>query len=96
MVVVYRVSPLTYTLGRPFVRVPHFAMANLIAGRAVVKELIQYDFRPEAVTAEVLTLLQDPGRRELVREGLAEIRARLGPPGASERAAKVVAQVLSR
>jgi lipid-A-disaccharide synthase len=94
MVVVYRVSPLTYALGRPFVRVPHYAMANLLAGREVVKELIQGDFRPEAVTAEVLTLLQDPGRRAQVREGLAEIRARLGPPGASERAAAVVSRVL--
>ena len=51
MVVVYRVSPITYALGRPFVRVPHYAMANLLAGREVVKELIQADFRPETVTA---------------------------------------------
>jgi len=94
MVVVYRVSPLTYTLGRPFVRVPHYAMANLLAGREVVQELIQGDFRPEAVTAEVLALLDDPGRREPVRQGLAEIRARLGPPGASARAAAVVARLL--
>ena len=96
MVVVYRVSRLTYAMGRPFVRVPHYAMANLIAGREVVKELMQADFRPEAVTAEVLALLEDPGRRESVRQGLAEIRARLGPPGASARAAAVVARILSR
>jgi lipid-A-disaccharide synthase len=94
MVVVYRVSPLTYALGRPFVRVPHYAMANLLAGREVVKELIQGDFRPEAVTAEVLALLDDPGRREPVHQGLAEIRTRLGPPGASARAAAVVARLL--
>jgi len=94
MVVVYRVSRLTYALGRPFVRVPHYAMANLLAGREVVKELIQGDFRPEAVTAEVLALLEDPGRRELMRQGLAEIRARLGPPGAAARAAAVVARFL--
>jgi len=94
MVVVYRVSRLTYALGRPFVKVPHYAMANLLAGREVVKELIQGDFQPEAVTTEVLALLEDPGRREPVRRGLAEIRARLGPPGASTRAAAVVAQLL--
>jgi lipid-A-disaccharide synthase len=94
MVVVYRVSPLTYALGRPFVRVPHYAMANLLAGREVVKELIQGGFRPEAVSDEVLALLEDPGRRELVRRGLSEIRARLGPPGASGRAAAVVARFL--
>jgi lipid-A-disaccharide synthase len=94
MVVVYRVSRLTYALGRPFVRVPHYAMANLIAGREVVKELMQADFRPEAVTAEVLALLEDPGRRESIRRGLADVRARLGPPGASARAAAVVAGIL--
>jgi lipid-A-disaccharide synthase len=93
-VVVYRLSPLTYALGRPFVRVPHYAMANLIAGREVVKELIQRDFRPEAVAREVLSLIEDAARRAAVREGLAEVRARLGPPGASERAAAIVANVL--
>jgi lipid-A-disaccharide synthase len=96
MVVVYRLSRLTYALGRPFVRVPHFAMANLIAGKEVVKELIQGDFQPGAVAAEVLALLEDPTRRESVRRGLAEIRTRLGPPGASARAAAVVARVLGR
>ena len=81
--------PLTYALGRPFVQVPHYAMANLIAGREVVKELIQGDFRPEAVAAEVLALLDDPGRRAAVRQGLAEIRAaarcRRGPRAARRR-----------
>ena len=91
MVVVYRVSPLTYALGRPLVRVPHYAMANLIAGREVVKELIQRDFRPEAVAAAALALIDEPERRAAVLAGLAEVRARLGPGGASARAAAVVA-----
>jgi lipid-A-disaccharide synthase len=95
MVVVYRLSPLTYALGRPFVRVPHYAMANLIAGREVVKELIQRDFRPEAVAGEVLSLLEDTGRRDRVLQGLGEIRSRLGPPGASARAAAIVGQLLA-
>jgi lipid-A-disaccharide synthase len=95
MVVVYRLSPLTYALGRPFVSVPHYAMANLIAGREVVKELIQREFRPEAVTREVLRLLEDPVWRDRVREGLGHVRAQLGPPGASARAAAVVAGVLA-
>jgi len=94
-VVVYRLSPLTYALGRPFVRVPHYAMANLIAGREVVKELIQGNFRPEAVAREVLSLVEDAARRAAVKQGLAEVRARLGPPGASGRAAAVVAEVLA-
>jgi lipid-A-disaccharide synthase len=94
MVVVYRLSPLTYALGRPFVRVPHYAMANLIAGRAVVRELIQGGFTPEAVAGEALALLDDPVRRAAVKEGLRSIRERLGPPGASARAAAVVSDLL--
>ncbi len=95
-VVVYRLSPLTYALGRPFVRVPHYAMANLIAGREVVKELIQNEFRPEAVAREVALLLDDPSWRGRVKEGLAQVRERLGPPGASERSAAIVAEMLGR
>jgi lipid-A-disaccharide synthase len=95
MVVVYRLSPLTYALGRPFVRVPHYAMANLIAGRAVVRELIQGGFTPEAVAEEALALVDDPERRKAVQQGLGTVRARLGPPGASDRAATIVATLLS-
>jgi lipid-A-disaccharide synthase len=96
MVVVYRLSALTYALGRPLVQVPHFAMANLIAGRQVVKELIQNDFRPEATADEALRLL-DPGPyRDGVTAGLAQVRERMGGPGASARAAAVVSQLLRR
>ncbi len=93
-VVVYRLSPLTYALGRPFVRVPHYAMVNLIAGREVFKELIQHDFRPKGLAREVVSLVEDPVRRRDVRQGLQQVRTRLGPPGASVRAAAVVAEVL--
>jgi len=67
-------------------------MANLIAGRGVVKELIQNDFRPDTVAREALALLEDPVRRQAVRTGLGEVRDRLGPPGASARAAAIVAR----
>ena len=94
MVVVYRLSPVTYALGRPFVHVPHYAMANLIAGRRVVKELIQNDFTPEAVAREAQALLDDSAARAALRTALGQVRERLGPPGASERAAGVVAGLL--
>jgi lipid-A-disaccharide synthase len=96
MIVVYRLSALTYALGRPFVRVPHYAMANLIAGREVVRELIQSEFRPDTVAAEALALLETPGRLTAIRTGLAEVKRRLGPPGASGRAAEVVVGILRR
>lgn len=92
MVVVYRLSRLTYTLGRPFVRVPHYAMANLIAGRRVVKELIQGGFTPEAVAEETLALRDDPESRRLMKAELDRVRELLGAPGASGRAADRVAE----
>jgi lipid-A-disaccharide synthase len=90
MVVVYRLSPLTYRLGRPFVHVDTFAMANLIAGRQVVPELIQDGFTSEAVADHALTLLRDPQAAERMRVELRGVRAKLGKPGASRRAAEAV------
>ena len=96
MVVVYRVSPLTATLAKPLVRTPHFAMVNLIAEKKIVPELVQDDFTPERVAAATLQLLQDPNSRTTMRAGLAEVRRRLGPPGAAERAADSIAALLGR
>ena len=93
MVVVYRVGPLTYTLGKPLVHVDTYAMVNLIAGTRVVPELIQDDFTPGAVAAETLRVLTDPDHAERVRSDLASVRARLGSEGASRRAAEAVVAV---
>ena len=94
MVVIYRVSPLTATLAKPLVRTPYFAMVNLIAEKRVVPELMQDDFTPERVAAETMNLLQEPNVRETQRRGMEEVRKRLGPPGAVERAADEIAEML--
>jgi lipid-A-disaccharide synthase len=96
MVVVYRLSPLTYRLGRRFVRVETFAMANLVAGAALVPELIQDAFTPAAVCDLAVGLLRDSDRRETMRHGLRGVKAALGLPGASARAARIVLDVASR
>jgi lipid-A-disaccharide synthase len=96
MVVVYRLSPLTYFLGRPFVSVPHYAMPNLVADRRIVPELIQRDFTPTRVAAEGLRLLEDPARAEAMRRDLSDVRLKLGAPGASRRAAEAVSDLLGR
>jgi lipid-A-disaccharide synthase len=96
MVVVYRVTPLTALLARPLVRTKFFSMVNLIAGRRVVTELIQDEFTPKRLAGEVVRLLQDQGAREELRCGLAEVRRRLGPPGAVERAADAIAALLQK
>lgn len=87
MVVVYRLSRLTYALGKPLVNLPNYAMVNLIAGRTVVPELIQTDFTPERVAAETLSLLDDGAPRAEMLRGLDEVRAKLGPGGATVQAA---------
>lgn len=94
MVVVYRVSATTAFIARRLVRTPHFAMVNLIAGRRVVPELIQEDFTPAAVAREAHRLLTDNAAREQMKRGLAEVRAKLGPGGAIDRAAGIIAGML--
>jgi lipid-A-disaccharide synthase len=96
MVVVYRVAPLTYTLGRPLLHVDTYAMVNLVAGRRVVPELIQDRFTPDAAAAEALRVLTDPAHAASVKRDLGDVRARLGTPGASRRAAEAVLDVARR
>jgi lipid-A-disaccharide synthase len=93
MVVVYRLSPLTYRLGKPFVRVDTYAMPNLVAGTRIVPELIQNDFTPERTAAEALKFLTDRDLYERTREALTRVRRQLGEPGASARAAQAVLEV---
>jgi len=73
-VMVYRVSPLTYLLGRSRVKVPHFAMVNLIAGREIVPELVQHEFTAEKVVARVREVLSDGRTRNQMIDGLAEVK----------------------
>ena len=93
MVVVYRLSPLTYRLGKPFVKVDTYAMPNLVAGRRIVPELIQDDFTPERVAEETVSFLTDRARHAQTREALRRVREQLGAPGASGRAADAILEV---
>jgi len=95
MIVIYRVAPLTAAIARLLVRTPYFAMVNLIAGKRVVPELVQKDLTPERVAAEATRLLDSPNARAEIQAGLAIVRERLGPDGAIERAADVIAGMLS-
>lgn len=97
-VMVYRVSDLTYLLGKPRVKVSRFAMVNLIAGEEVVPELVQHDFSPQNVFARVREILVDGEAREAMLRGLAKVRDRLRVPESSpesdghpaDRAAQII------
>jgi lipid-A-disaccharide synthase len=89
MIIVYRVSWLTYVIARLLVRVEHIGMANLIAGERLVPELIQSDANPERIMAESRALLDDSRARAGLMTKLASLRERLGAPGAADRVAKL-------
>ena len=95
MVIVYRLSGVTYAMARAFVRLRTYGMVNLVAGRKIVPEVIQGDFSAANVAREVLPLFTDSGRVARMRADIAEVRGRFGAPGASRRAAQAVATYLT-
>ena len=94
MVVVYKVSPMTYRLAKRMTLVDTYAMVNLIAGARVVVELIQDACTPDAMANEAVRLLTDTTYRTRMIASLDEVRRRLGGPGASDRAADAVLDVI--
>lgn len=96
MVVLYRLSFLSWLIGRALIRVPHIALANLVAGERVVPELIQYDAVPSKVAKAAAGLLDSTERMSAVRAKLREVKNRLGTRGASERAASAALSLVSQ
>jgi lipid-A-disaccharide synthase len=93
MLIIYKMSPLTWLLARGLVKVKHVGLANIIAGERIVPEFIQYDANPERISKEVLSLLGEGARLEEMRAQLAGVRRELGSPGASRRAAELVLEL---
>ncbi len=90
MVVVYKLSWPTYAIARALVKVKHIAMANLLAGKTVVPELIQRDATAARIFIEASALLDDPAKAAAMRVALLKVRRSLGEPGAADRAAAAV------
>lgn len=90
MIIVYRAPRFTFWLARQLVRVKWIGLPNLIAERAIVPEVLQHDVTPERLTEEASHLLRDRVAYRQMREALQQVRATLGEPGASQRAAAVV------
>jgi len=85
--ILYRMNPLTLALARRLVKIKHFGLANLVAGKEVARELLQSDVSPKGLRRELLRLL-DPAGAAAIRRDLAPFKERLGERGAAERVAK--------
>lgn len=90
MAILYKTSPLNYWLARRLIRVPYIGLANILAGKNIIPEFIQHNATPEAILPTALELIGDTPRRAQMLRGLAQVRATLGEPGASQRAAQQI------
>lgn len=94
MVIVYKVTPLSYRIGKVLIKTSFIGLANLVAGERVVPELIQDEVTPERLADEALTLIENEHVRKKMITKLHGIRKRLGEGGASERTAKIAAEMM--
>lgn len=94
MAIVYRLNPLSYVAAKALVDLPHFGLANVVAGKGVFPELVQGEVTAPRLASELEALLA-PGAREKLAPEVAEIRRRLGPPGAAARVAEHLAASLA-
>jgi lipid-A-disaccharide synthase len=96
MIVTYKLSPLTYFLGRLLVKGKYFSLVNLIAGYSAVPELLQAEVTPKRIADELTAILLQPGKRLDMKEALRDVKEKLGGAGASEKAASVVVTLLNK
>jgi lipid-A-disaccharide synthase len=94
MVVVYRISPISYWIAKMVVKVPYISLVNLVAGEEVVPELIQHEVVPERLAQEALSLLDDRRARVGMINKLSRIKEGLGRGGASERTAAIALEMM--
>lgn len=96
MLIAYRLSPLTYWLGRQLVKIPFIGLPNIIAGRSIVKELIQHEASAENMALEIERLLNDQDYRADCLMGLQQVKQRLGEGGGSKNMAELALEMLEK
>ena len=94
MIIIYKVSPLSYWLGKIMIKIKNIGLVNLIAGREIVLELVQSKASPENIADTALNMLNDASGLERLRKELLSVRDSLGGPGASERVAEIALGML--
>jgi len=97
LVVAYRTGRVSFALAKRVVKVSHIGLVNVVAGREVAREFIQDDIVPERMADAMVSLLEPESRqRQEVLAGLAEVRGKLGSPGAAERVARIASELVGR
>jgi lipid-A-disaccharide synthase len=96
MVIIYKVSRVSYWLGRALVRVPNIGLVNLVAGRQIVPELVQDEACSENIVAAIENIINDPDELTVLKEQLRTLRDKLGGAGASEKVARIALEMLDR
>ena len=94
MIVLYRVSPLTYLIGKKLVKIKNIALVNIVAGKTIVPELIQHEVKADIITRELERYFTDEKYYKATKQKLSRIRNILGEPGAAERAAQEIATLI--
>ena len=93
LLVINRVHPLTYAIAKRFVKIPHVSLVNIIAGREVVKEFLQYEVVPEKLSAEILQILENTEYNQSICNGLNEVRELMGEKGCSAKVAHIASEL---
>ncbi len=96
MIIVYKISRLSYAVGRVVIKVPCIGLVNIIAGKKIVPELIQDEARAERMAAEAMDILESPERQSTMKRELALLRRNMGTAGASERAARIALATMQK
>ena len=94
LIVLYKTSFLTYSLARSLVKIPHIALVNVVAGKKIVPEFVQYHAKPQLIALEANEILENRERYEIVKEELNKVKEKLGEPQASKKAAEIINEML--
>lgn len=94
MVIVYKISLLSYLIGRTFIQVKNIGLVNIVAGKTIVPELIQTNASGEKIAQEALSILTHPEKYRQIKKDLSAVRSRLGKPGAARRAAQIALNMI--
>jgi lipid-A-disaccharide synthase len=94
MVIIYKVSLLSYWIARALIRVDHIGLVNLVAEKEIASELIQRDVNPRRIADEAFRILRDPLLSRKMVESMGEVRQKLGEPGVAQRAAHIVLSLM--